>query len=44
LEFDLMVPEGERPEPRRSYRRGNGFHDTADHNAIGQHVEIISLH
>src|SRR5262245_56141091 len=36
-----VIAEGERPEPRRSYRRSNGFHDAADHDAIGEHVVII---
>src|SRR6516164_4080594 len=36
-----VIAEGERPEPRRSYRRSDGFHDAADHDAIRKHVVIV---
>jgi hypothetical protein len=37
----FVVPEGERPHPRRSDRRGDGVEDAADHNAVGEHVEVV---
>jgi hypothetical protein len=36
-----MIPEGQRPQPRRIYRRGSGSHDAADHDAVGEHVVIV---
>src|SRR5262245_7994448 len=36
-----VIAEGERPEPRRSYRRSDGFHDAADDDAISEHVEVV---
>jgi hypothetical protein len=36
-----MMPEGERPHPRRTYRRGIGLEDTADNLAVRQHVVIV---
>jgi hypothetical protein len=36
----LMVPEGQRPHPRRTYRRCNGVEDAADHSAIAEHIEV----
>jgi hypothetical protein len=35
----LMVPEGQRPRPRRSDRRGIGLEDAADDGAIREHVK-----
>jgi hypothetical protein len=37
----LMVPIGERPQPRSVYRRGGGSHDAADHGAVGEHIKIV---
>jgi len=37
----LMIPEGQRPQPRRIYRRGSGSHDAADHDALGEHVKVV---
>src|SRR5262245_24493915 len=37
----LMLPEGERPHPRRTNRRGCRFHDAADDNAVGEYVVIV---
>jgi hypothetical protein len=36
-----MVPEGQRPHPRRPYRGRMYLQDAADYSAIGQHIEII---
>jgi hypothetical protein len=36
----FVMPEGERPHPRRSHWRRGGLHDAADDVAIGEHVEI----
>jgi hypothetical protein len=36
-----MVSQCERPYPRRSDWRRIGLEDSADHNAIGKHVEIV---
>jgi hypothetical protein len=36
-----VVPEGERPCPRRPYGRGVGFEDAADNGAIGEDVVIV---
>jgi hypothetical protein len=36
----LMMSEGERPHPRRSYRGRSRLHDTADDNTISEHVEV----
>jgi hypothetical protein len=35
------MPEGERPHPRRTYRRGVDLEDAADHTAVREHVEVI---
>jgi predicted RNase H-like nuclease len=37
----FVVPERERPHPRRSYWRSVNLEDAADDNAIGKHVEIV---
>jgi hypothetical protein len=37
----LMVPEGERPHPRRSLRRHVHLEDATDRNPIGEHVEVV---
>src|SRR5260370_19594156 len=37
----LMVPEGERPHPRRSLRRRVHLEDATDRNPIGEHVEVV---
>ena len=37
----LMMPKGERPRPRRSYRGGGRLHDPADDDAIGKHVVVV---
>src|SRR5215475_3194567 len=37
----LVVPEGERPHPRRADRRSMGLIDATDNFAVRQHVEII---
>ena len=31
------------PEPRHSHRRGGRLHDAADHDAIGEHVEVVTV-
>jgi hypothetical protein len=36
-----MVPEGERPHPGRSY--GRGLENASDHEAIGEHVEVVVI-
>jgi hypothetical protein len=36
-----MLPKSERPNPRRSDRRGVRLHDAADDGAIAEHVEVI---
>ena len=38
-----VIAEGERPEPRRSYRRSDRFHDPADDDAIGKHIKVVVL-
>jgi hypothetical protein len=38
----FVLPEGERPHPRRANWPGIGFEDTANDNAIGEHVEVIA--
>jgi hypothetical protein len=37
----FMMPEGERPHPRRSYWGRVYLEDATDNSAIGQHVEIV---
>src|SRR5262245_54079888 len=37
----LVVPEGERPHPRRAYGRRGGLEDATDHRTIGEHVEVV---
>jgi hypothetical protein len=37
----LMMPRGERPQPRRIYWRGGCSHDAANHDAVSEHVEIV---
>ncbi len=37
----LMVPEGQRPHPGLSHRHRRRLHDAADHDAIGEHVEVV---
>src|SRR5262249_30511748 len=37
----LVVAKGQRPEPRRIYRRGRRLHDPADDDAIGNHVVVV---
>src|SRR5262249_48243585 len=37
----LVVTEGERPHPRRSYRRSGGLEDAADDRPAGEHVEVF---
>src|SRR5262249_35103997 len=37
----LVVPEGERPRPRRAYGRRVHFEDAADNGAVGEHVGVI---
>jgi hypothetical protein len=39
----LMMPKGQRPHPRRIYRRGGGLNDAADNDAVGEYVEIVIL-
>src|ERR1700757_659256 len=36
----LMMPKGQRPEPRL-YRRGGGSHDAADNGALGENIVIV---
>jgi hypothetical protein len=36
-----MMPKGQRPQPRRSYRGGRRLHDPADDGVIGEHVEVV---
>jgi hypothetical protein len=38
-----MMPEGQRPHPRRSYRGRGCLHDPPDDYAIGKHVEVIFI-
>jgi hypothetical protein len=35
------MPEGERPHPRFSDRRGIRLEDAADDNAFGKHVIVV---
>jgi hypothetical protein len=37
----LVVAEGERPHPRRSYRRRSGLEDATDDSVVGEDVEIV---
>src|SRR5262249_18471 len=37
----LMLAKGERPQPRLADRRGSHFHDSADDDAIAEHVEVV---
>src|SRR5262249_19000914 len=37
----LVMPEGERPHPRRTKGRGVNLEDAADDNAIAEHLEIV---
>ena len=37
----LVLPEGERPHPRRADRRGVGLEDATDNLAVRKDVEII---
>jgi hypothetical protein len=37
----FVVAEGKRPHPWHSDRRGGGVEDAADHDAIGEHVEVV---
>src|SRR5215471_7208266 len=39
----LVVPEGERPSPRRPYRGRMYLQDTTDYGAIGKHVVVILI-
>src|SRR5262249_40896052 len=39
----FMVPESERPKPRRPNRRGGGLQDAADNSAVCKHVEIVVI-
>ena len=39
----LMMPEGQRPHPRRPDRRGLCFHDAADDDAISEHVKVVVI-
>src|SRR5262249_7762580 len=36
-----VIAKGERPEPRRSYRRSHGFHDAPDHDVAREHVVVV---
>ena len=38
----FVVPEGQRPRPRRIHRRRCGFHDSADNDPIGKDIEVIA--
>src|SRR5262245_16659044 len=37
----LMMPEGQCPHPRRSYRGGVGLEDASNNSAIRRHVKIV---
>jgi len=37
----LVVPKGERPQPRRTFGRRGCLHDAADDDAVGNHVVIV---
>src|SRR5262249_59563817 len=37
----LMLAKGERPQPWLADRRGSHFHDSADDDAIAEHVEVV---
>src|SRR6266446_9407746 len=37
----LMMPKGERPQPRRSLWRARGSHDSANHDPVREHVVIV---
>jgi hypothetical protein len=39
----FVLAEGKRPHPWHSDRRGGGVEDAADHDAIGEHVEVHPL-
>src|SRR5262249_40652999 len=38
----LVMPEGQRPHPRRPYR-GRMYQNTTDYGAIGKHVVVILI-
>jgi hypothetical protein len=35
------MPEGQRPKPWSSLRRGGAKHDTANHDAIREHIVVV---
>jgi hypothetical protein len=37
----FVVPEGERPHPRRADRRCVGLEDAADDDAVGEHAVVV---
>jgi hypothetical protein len=37
----LVMPEGERPHPGLPHRHRCRLHDAADHDAVGEHVEVV---
>jgi hypothetical protein len=37
----FVVPECERPHPRRAYGRRIGLEDASDNEAFGEHVEVV---
>ena len=39
----LMVAKGQRPHPRRTYGCRVHLHDTANDDAIGEHVEVVVI-
>jgi len=39
----LMMPKGERTQPRRALRRCHRLHDPTNHGAVGKHVEVVAV-